>query len=332
MLRVGVVGFGFMGRMHHRCWSNQPGARVTAICEKRLDLVRESAAAGNIAGASEKVDLTDVELFDDFDAMLASGKIDAISLTLPTFLHAGFTVKALESGLHVLCEKPMALSVAECDLMIEAARKAGRRLQVGHCVRFWPEYAKAREIVRSGEYGRPLAASFRRFGAAPSWGDANWFNDDRRSGGMALDLHIHDTDYILWLFGMPKAVCSAFDRGESYMVTRYAYEGLPVTAEGSWGLMPSFGFEMSFNILLERATITYDCTRKPAFRVCPAKGDAFSPEVAAGDGYSREVDHFVRALRDEAVEEVITPGQSRETIRVVLAEKESARGAGRIAL
>jgi predicted dehydrogenase len=87
----------------------------------------------------------------------------------------------------------------------------------------------------------------------------------------------------------------------------------------------TFGFEMSFVIVLERATIVYDCTRTPSFRVCPADGPAFTPEVSAGDGYSREIDHFARAVAGEKVEPVVTPEQSRDTIRLVLAEKQSAR-------
>ena len=90
-------------------------------------------------------------------------------------------------------------------------------------------------------------------------------------------------------------------------------------------MAPSFGFEMSFVVVLEKATIVYDCTRTPAFRVCPSQGEAFTPEVPAGDGYSLEIEHFARAVAGETVEPIVTPEQSRETIRLVLAEKQSAR-------
>ena len=114
----------------------------------------------------------------------------------------------------------MALTVTDCDRMIQAARKSGKILQIGHCVRFWPEYAKAKEIVDSGKYGRVVAAMFQRLGAAPGWSVDNWFINEKRSGGVALDLHIHDTDYVQYLFGMPKGswhvTADAFGHAERY--------------------------------------------------------------------------------------------------------------------
>ena len=89
-------------------------------------------------------------------------------------------------------------------------------------------------------------------------------------------------------------------------------------------MTPGFGFEMSFNIMLEKATIVYDCSRENAFKVCPADGDAFTPEIASGDGYSNEIAHFVKAVQGETVPQIITPAQSVDSLKLVLAEKESA--------
>jgi len=269
--------------------------------------------------------------------MLSEEKLDAISLTLPTYLHADCSIKALEAGVNVLCEKPMALNVADCERMIEAAKKSGKILQIGHCVRFWPEYAKAKEIVAGGEYGRVIAATFQRLGSAPNWAADNWFTDEQRSGGMALDLHIHDTDFVQYLFGMPRAVRSFAAKGTGgqlvHIVTRYLYDDVKVvTAEGSWAMMPAFGFEMSFGIVLEKATLVYDCTREPRFKVCPAEGKAFGPEVEEGDGYSLEIAHFAKNVRAEETETVTTLEQSRDSVRIVEAEKESVKKGKQVSL
>jgi predicted dehydrogenase len=328
MLRVGILGLGYMGRMHYRCWSNVPGARVTAVCEANPKVLAAASTpvVGNVAGAADHVDLVSLTVFDRLDAMLSSGSIDALSITLPTFLHADATVQTLEAGVHVLCEKPMALDVVACDRMIAAARRAGKVLQIGHCIRFWPEYVVARDLIRDGRYGKVVAASFRRFSAMPSWGPDSWFADESRSGGQPLDLHIHDTDYVHHLFGMPEAVSSVADATQGYIATQYRYPGGPaVVAESTWRMMPSFAFEMSFVMVLEKATILYDLTRAPAFRVLPAEGEPFTPELPPGDGYSREIEHFARAVAGEPVEPIITPEQARDTIRLVLAEKQSAR-------
>lgn len=339
MLKVGIVGFGFMGRMHFRCWQARDDAQVVAICDANPNIKEDAQkAVGNIDGAAEAIDFTGIELFSDFDAMLEKAELDAISLTLPTFLHAEFTKKALMHGLHVLCEKPMALHIGDCDRMIKAAHLSGKTLQIGHCLRFWPEYAKTKEIVASGQYGKIIAATFQRIGAPPTWSPDNWFIDQERSGGMALDLHIHDTDYIQYLLGMPKAVCShgaaRLDGPLVHIVTQYEYEDdIVVTAEGGWDMMPGFGFEMSFNLALEKATIAYNCARDPAFKVCPADGEPFSPDdLAQGDGYVRQIEYFAKTIQGQEVEPVLTLEQSRESVRMVEAEIESITDRKTVAL
>jgi len=143
---------------------------------------------------------------------------------------------------------------------------------------------------------------------------------------MALDLHIHDSDYIHYLFGMPKSVMSSADGSMSYINTTYGYDNDSViTAEGSWALASSHGFNMNFKIILEGATIVYDCAKTPTLRVFPVEGEAFNPQIETGDGYHREVSHFLNKIKGAKADEVLTPEQSSETIRLVLAEKQSAR-------
>jgi predicted dehydrogenase len=184
----------------------------------------------------------------------------------------------------------------------------------------------ARDLILSGNYGRVISASFRRFSAAPNWSPDNWFADEQRSGGQPMDLHIHDADFIHYLFGLPRSVTSIADPAQSYISTQFDYgDDKAVVAESTWRMTPSFGFEMSFVVVLERGVIVLDSTKSPSFRVCPADGPAFTPAVPAGDGYQREIEHFARAVSGEPVDAVVTPEQSRETIRLVLAEKQSAR-------
>ena len=328
MLRIGVVGFGFMGRMHFGNWSKLSDATVVAVCDGNPDILKDAdTAVGNIEGLPENIDFSQIHFYTDYEQMLQSEQLDAVSITLPTHLHKAFSIMALEAGVHVLCEKPMALTLDECDEMIAAADAADRELMVGHCIRFWPEYAKTKEIIDSGQYGRVLAATFRRLGAAPTWSSNNWMMDDTRSGGMALDLHIHDTDFIHYVFGLPKVVCShgmATGNNIRYIHTQYDYGNeSTIIAEGSWLMSPSFGFEMSFNIALEKVTIVYDCTREPAFKVCPTDGDVFTPEVEAGDGYLLEIVHFAEKIQGKKTAEVINATQSKESIRIVEAEQKS---------
>jgi len=338
MLRVGIVGFGFMGRMHYRCWRQTPSVEVVALCEAdSRSLEGTTATQGNIAGAEGDVDLSKLRIYGELAPMLAAERLDAVSITVPTHLHPACAIAALESGAHVLCEKPIALDLGDAQRMVEASERCGRLLQVGHCVRFWPEYAEAKRIVDAGTYGRVLAATFQRLAATAARKAGGWFTNEKLSGGMPLDLHIHDTDFVHYLFGMPRAVCSVgvegAEGGVTHMATRYEYaDGKLVTAEGGWAMMPSYGFVMRFHLVLERATLDYDMRQKPSLRVCPAGAEAFSPEIGDGDGYAREVAHFARRVQGENVPTVITAQEAMDSLRIVQAERESVRRGERVCL
>ncbi|MDD3544832.1 MAG: Gfo/Idh/MocA family oxidoreductase [Kiritimatiellae bacterium] len=331
MIRVGIIGFGFMGRMHYRCWKSMKNARVAALCDANRQACHDTGRShGNIAGAEGEVDLSSVTVYADPDEMLAREKLDAVSITVPTHLHAALTVKALEQGVHVLCEKPMALSPADGQWMIEAAEKSGKALQIGHCIRFWPEYSKAKEIVDGGAYGRVLTASFQRYSATAYSKKGSWFADEEKSGGMVFDLHIHDTDFVQHLFGMPAAVCSHAaltpGGGISHIFTRYQYPGGPlVTAEGGWAMTPSYGFEMKFLILMEKAVLSFSSGSSPTLKLYPAEGEVSAPRIEAGDGYSRQIEYFVKTVRGETVPIVTTPKQALNSLCIAEAERDSAR-------
>ncbi len=136
---------------------------------------------------------------------------------------------------------------------------------------------------------------------------------------------------------MPRAVCSGgatdADGGLSHIITRYDYgDGKLVAAEGGWAMMPPFGFAMRFHIALERATIDFDFQRSPKLRLCPAEGPMIEPPCEPGDGYSRQIAHFAQRLRGERVTEVITPEEARDSLRIVEAERESARSGSKVSL
>ena len=331
MIRAGVVGMGFIGQVHTKSYQATEGATLAAVCDtNEAKLKPASEAAGDIAGLGKPLDLKNVQLYTDFDRMVDEAKLDAVSIALPTPMHAEFTIKALEAELGVLCEKPMAQNAGQCQDMIAAANRTGKILQVAHCTRFWPQYAKTKEIIESGKYGKPKAATFRRVGAMPGWSADNWLMDSSQSGGALVDLHIHDSDYVQYVFGMPKAVYTRAISGPGgnfdHMVTQYIYDdNLVVAAEGSWLMSPGFGFEMSFCITLQKATIVFDNTREPTFVVYPVDGDAFTPEVEAGDGWGLQIVHFVKALSGQKVPQIITPADSLKSLKLVLAEQQSVQ-------
>ena len=338
MLRIGIVGWGFMGKMHFRCYKSDANVEVTAICDADAKkLQNSSGVSGNISGAEDDLDLSNIVLYSDLSKMLAEKKIDALSIASPTFLHASQTIEALNEGVHVFCEKPMALNSGDCREMTEVAKQSGKTLQIGHCIRFWPEYVQAKEIIDSQKYGKVSAATFQRLSLTPTWSWDNCFLDGKRSGGAMLDLHIHDTDYVQYVFGMPKEVFSRGVIGPSgeydHTVTQYLYgNDCVITAEGGWIMAPGFGFEMSFKIMLEKVTLVYSSAQEPTFRIFPIDGETIIPEIPTGDGYSFEIQHFVDTLSGKAVPSIITPEQSGDSVKIIEAEKESIRNNDKISL
>ena len=338
MLRIGIVGWGFMGKMHFRCYKSDTNVEVTAICDvDAKQLQNASGVTGNISGAEDDLDLSNIALYSDLSKMLAEEKIDALSIASPTFLHASQTIEALNAGVHVFCEKPMSLNSGDCREMAEVAKQSGKTLQIGHCIRFWPEYVQAKEIIDSQKYGKVLAATFQRLSLTPTWSWDNCFLDGKRSGGAMLDLHIHDTDYVQYVFGMPKEVFSRGVIGPSgefdHTVTQYFYgNDCVITAEGGWIMAPGFGFEMSFKIMLEKATLVYSSAQEPTFQIFPIDGETIIPEIPTGDGYSFEIQHFIDTLSGKAVPSIITPEQSGDSVKIIEAEKESIRNNDKISL
>jgi 1,5-anhydro-D-fructose reductase (1,5-anhydro-D-mannitol-forming) len=338
MKRIGIVGFGFMGNMHFNNYAKIEDAKVVAICDvDEGKLTGRGATAGNVAGTGGEIDLSGIQTYTDADKMFKEAELDAVSITLPTYLHKEYTLKALHAGLNVLCEKPMALDSDQCRQMAEAAHESGRILQIGHCIRFWPEYAKAKELVESGSYGDVKAATFRRLSLTPTWSWDNWILDSKKSGGAILDLHIHDADFVQYLFGVPASVSTTAakgpDEGLGHAVTQYFYDDdKSVTAEGGWLMSSSFGFQMSFEIVLEKATICYDCTREPAFKLCPDQAEMFTPQIEAGDGYLLELKHFIKAISGENVPAVLTPQQSLKSVEIIEAERRSALSGEKVSL
>ena len=321
MTKIAIVGFGFMGRMHYGNWKKIRGAKVVAICDANLAQLT-TVTGGNIAGSDSTTDFTGVDIYDDFAKMLAAGGFDVVDVTLPTPLHPDMTVAALRAGYHVLCEKPMALKVRDCDRMLKAAEASGKTLLIAQCLRFWPEYVALRKLVLSGRCGRVVAADFFRASCAPDpKGAHGWFLDEKKSGGCLLDLHIHDADMIAWLFGKPKCVSAwthlRADGVLNHAQLRYAYPDKIVSATVSWAAARTLGFEASFRVTLEDATIVLDAKRPNPFMVYPSTGKPFAPKVPKMGAYEAEQRYFLDLLAGRADTSILTARDARDSIALL---------------
>ncbi len=309
-----------MGRMHSEVYGALDGVNLVHLCDK------ERAAAEKIAvGHGAAVSTT-------LDELLADSSVDIVDICLPTDLHADATVKALEAGKHVICEKPMAIDIESADRMIAASKASGKRLMIAHCIRFWPEYEILENLTKSGQLGKLLSLNLTRYGAFPSWSSDNWLADEKRSGGGALDMHIHDTDYALYLLGTPdKAVSFGTDdhRGVSQIFTTMDFGGTVVHLEGGWNLPATAPFKMAFRAIFEKGAAIMDAG---PLTVYEDGKDPVTPEIpkmvakgAGGNlsdlgGYYYELKYFYDQLQSGAPLDRITPESSRLSLVTTLEE------------
>lgn len=319
-LRVGLCGLGFMGGAHLSAYAKIREAEVVAICHasaKRFQI----ATAGNLAGLEGgRAILRTAHRYDDLAAMLASERLDLADICTPTDTHAALACRALRAGVHVLCEKPMALTVSQCDRMIRAARKARRFLMIAHVLRWWPEYVFLREMVRSRKYGFLRGLHLLRATAAPTW--APWMKEERRSGGPLLDLHIHDLDQVLWLLGKPRAVTASLSRDRRRGSVLYHFRHSVATAEYAADMAGGFGFNMSYRAQFNRATVVYDLQRKPSLTLW-AGGRETHPKLPAKNAYAEEIRAMLQAIRSKRAPTRVTPAEASDAVALALLERRS---------
>lgn len=327
MVKVGLIGFGFMGRMHFdnyvRLAAEGEQVELVAICDLRIEELKNGSASGNISTGQEVYDLSSYQLYDNIDAMLDHEDLDIVDITLPTYLHAELTCSLLKRGLHVLCEKPVAGNSTDGWRMVLEANSTGQTLMIGQCLRFWPAYELLKKYVDDQSFGAVTAGYFFRGSAAP----LGWFLDGSKSGGCITDMHIHDTDMIHWLFGKPKKV-STLGRnvipGSSYdtVSTNYIYEdGKVLNAQADWTLQGDHGFAMTYRVNFEGGNIVFE---NDIVRVNPNDAPGFIAELSPDMGYYRQIKYFIQSVVEGRPVSVCLPESAVGSLEIIEAEIRSA--------
>lgn len=333
MVKVGIVGMGFMGMTHFRAWQKINIAKVVNICEARPlpedgDLSRIANNPG--AGDGLKIDYTQTKVVQKVELMLKNEELDLVDICLPTGAHKDVAIASLKAGKHVVCEKPLARTLAQVMEMKAVAEESGKILMPAQCVRFFPEYRYLKHLIEDGRYGKVVAARFRRVSEAPGWGISS-FLKGQESGGALYDLHVHDLDYVLYCFGMPKAV---YARGATYasgatdhVIANYVYdEGPVVTVEGSWAMAKGFGFCAGFSINFEKATLEMDTSRgADAMKLYEPGQPAVVVRPEGDDGYTGELRHIAEAIARGGKPSVVTCQDGVNSLRVCEAEEKSIK-------
>jgi predicted dehydrogenase len=340
VINVGIVGLGFMAATHIRSYRQLAGVRIAALCNpsgRNLD-GDFSKVAGNVGPSGPlKLNMKNVRATKCFDDLLNDPEIHLIDICSPTSVHRDLAIAALNAGKHVLCEKPLARTSAAAREIAEAARRAKGIFMPAMCVRFWPEWAWVKRAIQEQSIrigrrrpitlGKVLAARFRRVAEPPAWGRTNFFNGAESGGGL-FDLHIHDTDFVQYCFGRPRAVYSTgytkFSGAIDHVVTQYHFDSGPaVHAEGSWAMAPGFGFNMAYTVNFENATADYDFARGKEALVLASEGKREVIGCKEPDGYVQELTHLVNCIRNKKTPAVVTIDDAVTSVEICEAEEMS---------
>lgn len=327
MIKIGIIGGGYMGKMHANCYRALENVSVVAISDIQRERAREIA---NLTGA---------RIFDKVDELINNSEVDAISILLPTYLHKELVIKSARAGKHVFCEKPFALSMKDAVEMIEEVEKARVKLMIGMVLRFWPEYVEFKKIVDSRIYGGLAKLTCTRLASQPTFGWQGWYFDPKRSGGAALDLHIHDTDYIYYLLGKPNSVYSVGRKANNsweHICTIYKFNDTIVSAEGSW-VEESFGFLQAIRGVFEDGTIleynsknqpltVYQKSKSEQVNITRIKIDSIDTggNISVPDAYYNENKYWTDCLQNNQFPERVTSQDVKASLEIVFREIESA--------
>jgi predicted dehydrogenase len=330
MVRVAVLGAGFMGGTHARAYAAMPDADVAAVFAPSRD--RGEPLAQEIGS----------RWTDDLPALLTDSSVEAVDICLPTPQHREVAEAALAAGKHVLLEKPIALSLEDARALVQANEETDRVFMIAHVLRFWPEYVEIARRVATGELGAPRSGFASRRQPFPAW--SALFSRSDLTGGAVIDMMIHDYDALNWIFGAPRAVTArgihntrsgGFDQVQ---VLIDFGDGASALVDGGMMMPESYPFSSRLEVLCEQGAMEY------AFRaggrsvemggginelmLFPNQGDPLLLAPAQVDPYAAECNYFVDAIRHGSAADRATPADALQALAVSLAARESLERGG----
>ena len=335
-MKIGVIGCGGMGTTHYlslRALSEQEGVEVTCLSDCRKEFLDKAAAY-----------FPNARTYEYGMDLIKNEDLDIVHICLPSYLHAGHAVAALEKGMNVFVEKPVCLTEEDCQTLLEAEKRTGKKVMVGQVVRSFEEYKFLKEAYDTKKYGRLKSMVMQRISGDVRWGFEDWFHDEKRSGSVVLDLHVHDLDFLRYMLGEPDSFdvkATAFPSGMiNQIITSYEFGDTFVTAEGIWDVSPSVKFHADFRACFEEATIDFNSARTPSLIIYRPDGAIETPELkgeyeAESDvadinisnlgPYYTEIKYFLECVRDDKPVEIAPLIEGVRSVELAIKELETAK-------
>ena len=313
-LKIGIVGGGGMGKVHYANWKAIEDIEIVALCD-------------NAPNAPATAEEWGVPLYTSITEMIQSSGVNVVDICTPTFLHHDMVMESLNLGIDTICEKPIALNYADAKEMLDTAEAKGCHLYIAQVLQFTKEVQVLHKLLETKEYGEVLDAHFERLSAAPRWAVGGWLFDKTKSGLLPFDLHIHDLDVIVSLFGKPKSFVTNSVQGRDktypeHLRINYDYGDFHVNGEAAWYNADS-PWTARWRVYFENAVVINDANGMIAYqfdkepRVFNTKDEV---EISTGINvppcgwYYNELKAFAQYIR----EGVPAPEVSREQLLTVM--------------
>lgn len=311
MLKVGLVGVGGISGAHIPVWEEMDNAKLVALCDIRSERMEKYEGK---------------RCYLNFDEMLANEKLDILDICLPTYLHADFAVKAMEHGINVICEKPISLKEEDIDRVYSTAKKNNVKFMVAQVLRFWPEYELLKDIYDTKKYGKLLSGTMTRLGCYPKWSWDGWMMDEKRSGFVPFDLHIHDLDFMVYAFGMPKVAYQYRSKlpDQDFISLSYDFGEFSINSEASW-YSTCYPFTAEFRFQFENALVANEngkmviyCRDDEKIDLSQeAEGDTGNINLPKSDAYANEIHYFADCIINDTPIEKIKPEELRCVLNIL---------------
>lgn len=323
MLKIGLIGSGYIGAVHAAAYQRIPDAELVAVADINDTAGRKIAEEFSC------------HYYQKAEQMLCDEDIQVVDICLPTFLHEQYVALAAKYHKHVLCEKPFGLSYESCKRMVRCCEEAGVTLMVAQVARWTPEFAKARQLLDDGVFGNLHMVSSRRLSQPPAW--TTWHKDPNKSGGGMYDLQVHNVDYLISMFGEVERVSAVGWKSETgcwnHVVVNLAFKnGVVAMDEGSLDMTGDYPFSVALRLAGDKAVYDYQFAGGQNIENCDTATNSVilyeknqvpvNVEVEVKDPYEQELIEYLAAISNDTPVPIL-PAESLYIMKVMEAVKQA---------
>ncbi|MEG1752547.1 MAG: Gfo/Idh/MocA family oxidoreductase [Christensenella sp.] len=321
-VKIAVIGLGFIGITHLQALKTAKNVVLVAVVDVNEALGKKTAQEYGVL------------YYSDIESLCHTQAVDIVDICVPTWLHEDCIIYAAKQGKHILCEKPITFTMESYQRMVQAVTAANVKFMVAQVIRFWPEYVRIKELQERGEFGDIRQVAMRRLCETPNW--SAWYSDPQKSGGALYDLMLHDLDFAQYFLGEMRCVYATGTQSETgcwnHVLANISFKnGACASVEACNAAFGHFPFAMAMRVFADKMLAEYelhaghniDEIGERALYTYTHKAGASKQLIEETDPYTAEIDYFAQCVQQNKACDTVSIASAQNTLRLVLAVKES---------